>query len=74
MQLRNQKALKIIYGNSTVLKKCVTDPKFAYVVALARAVNALNAAHSLMVSTESKDTPAAQRDSMNSFFFIAGIL
>jgi hypothetical protein len=63
-----------IYGNREVFKKCRGDKKFAYVVALARAVNALNAAHSLMVSTTDKDTPAALRDRMNGHFFVSGIL
>jgi len=70
----NERARQQIYGNPTVLKKCVTDPRFAYVVALARAVNALNAAHSLMMSAEGRDTPAALRDRMNSYFFVSGIL
>ena len=69
----NEKA-RHIYGNPTVLKKCVADKKFAYVVALARAVNALNSAHSLMLSTEKRDTPSALRDRMNSYFFVSGIL
>ncbi|MGC1448853.1 MAG: hypothetical protein WA830_02340 [Candidatus Sulfotelmatobacter sp.] len=63
-----------IYGNPTVFKKCRADKKFPYVVALARAVNALNAAHSLMMSTEKRQTPAALRDRMNSHFFVSGIL
>ena len=69
----NEKALQI-YGNPTVFKKCRADKKFAYVVALARAVNALNSAHSLMMSTTGKDTPVAIRDRMNSYFFVSGIL
>jgi hypothetical protein len=72
--LKDNGKARQIYGNPTVLKRCVTDPKFAYVVALARAVNALNAAHSLMVSSEGRDTPAALRDQMNSYFFVSGIL
>jgi hypothetical protein len=63
-----------IYGNSAVFNKCRTDRKFAYVVALARAVNALNSAHSLMMSTESRNDPAALRDRMNSYFFVSAIL
>src|SRR5258708_21930309 len=63
-----------IYGNPSVLRKCVADKKFAYVVALARAVNALNSAHSLMISTTGRDTPAALRDRMNSYFFVSAIL
>ncbi len=69
----NEKASHI-YGNPTVFKKCVADPKFPYVVALARAVNALNTVQSLMVSVEGTDTPAGARDSMNSYFFVSGIL
>ena len=36
--MKDTERARQIYGNPTVLKKCVTDPKFAYVVALARAV------------------------------------
>jgi hypothetical protein len=72
--LKNKESARQIYGNSAVLKRCVSDPKFAYVVALARAVNALNAAHSLMMGTEGRDTPAALRDRMNSHFFVSGVL
>jgi hypothetical protein len=55
--LKGKEKARQIYGGPTVLKKCVADKKFAYVVALARAVNALNSAHSLMLSTEKRDTP-----------------
>lgn len=72
--MKDNERARQIYGNPKVLKKCVTDPKFAYVVALARAVNALNAAHSLMMNTEGRGTPAALRDRMNSYFFVSGIL
>ena len=66
--------MRQIYGNPDVLKRCAADKKFAYVVALARAVNALYSAHSLMVNAGTKDTPSAQRDKMNSYFFASGIL
>jgi hypothetical protein len=69
----NEKARQI-YGNAAVLTKCRGDKKFAYVVALARAVNALNSAHSLMAGTTGKNTPAAIRDRMNSYFFVSAIL
>jgi hypothetical protein len=62
-----------MYGNSEVLTKCKADSRFAYVVALARAVNALNAGHSLMVRAGNNDTPSAQRDRMNSYFFSSAI-
>jgi hypothetical protein len=72
--LENNEKERQIYGNPAVLKKCVADKKFAYVVALARAVNALNSAHSLMLSTDKRQTPSALRDRMNSYFFVSGIL
>ena len=72
--MKDDEKAKQIYGNPDVFKKCRDDKKFAYVVALARAVNALNSAHSLMISTTDKDTPAAIRDRMNSYFFVSGIL
>jgi hypothetical protein len=65
---------KRIYGNQAVFSKCRADKKFAYVVVLARAVNALNSAHSLMMSTGSRNDPAALRDRMNSYFFVSAIL
>jgi len=74
VSVNNGKSQRQIYGNPATLKKCVADPKFAYVVALARAVNALNAAHSLMVNTGDRQTPEAQRDRMSSYFFVSGIL
>jgi hypothetical protein len=63
-----------IYGSSSALKKAKADKKFAYVVALARAINALNSAHSLMMSTTNRNTPEAMRDRMNGNFFVSGIL
>jgi hypothetical protein len=72
--LKENKKVLQIYGNPSVLRKCVGDKKFAYVVALARAVNALNSAHSLMLNSTGKDTPAALRDRMNSYFFVSAIL
>lgn len=63
-----------IYGDAKALAKCRQDEKFANVVALARAVNALNSAHSLMNFTAGSTTPAAFRDRMNSHFFVTGIL
>jgi len=72
MEEKNQ--LRQIYGDAKVLKKCQSDKKFAYVVALARAVNAFNAAHALMVLTGDTDTPAAQRNKMNAYFFTSAVL
>jgi hypothetical protein len=72
--LKNHDKARQIYGSPSLLKKCQADKKFAYVVALARAINALNSAHSLMLSTTGKDSPAALRDRMNSHFFVSAIL
>jgi hypothetical protein len=63
-----------IYGNPAVLAKARADKKFAYVVALARAVNALNSAHSLMENATDNNSPAGLRDRMNSYFFVSAIL
>lgn len=63
-----------VYGNGTLLHKCVKDKKFAYVVALARAINALNGAHTLMMTAMDKDTPAARRDRSNSHLLISAVL
>ena len=63
-----------IFGNAAVFTKCRGDKNFAYVVALARAVNALNSAHSLMQHAADKNTPAATRDQWNSYFFVSAIL
>jgi hypothetical protein len=63
-----------LYGDQATLGKCRGDKKFAYVTALARAMNALNSAHSLMAQAAGLDTPAAQRDRMNASLFVSGIL
>ena len=64
----------LIYGDAVVFAQCRGDKKFAYVVALARAVNALNSAHSLMQGAADKNTPAATRDQWNAYFFVSAIL
>jgi hypothetical protein len=63
-----------ICGNTSAFKNARADKKFAYVVALARAINALNSAHSLMTTTANRNTPDAIRDRMNAHFFVSGIL
>lgn len=55
-------------------QKGQSGQEIPYVVALARAVNALNSAHSLMMSTNNRNTPEAMRDRMNGHFFVSGIL
>jgi hypothetical protein len=71
--MTNLQAHRIV-GDTAVFAKCRGDKKFPYVVALARAVNALNSAHSLMESAADKNTPAATRDQWNSYFFVSAIL
>lgn len=63
-----------IVGDAAVFTKCRGDKRFPYVVTLARAVNALNSAHSLMQSSADKNTPAAARDQWNAYFFVSAIL
>ncbi len=55
-------------------ERCRSDPKFAYIVTLARAVNALNFVNAVMVTSQGKDDPAAQRDRINSYLFGSGIM
>ena len=57
-----------------VFERCQRDPKFPFIVALARAVNALNTSHSLIVPSFKVDTPEIVRNRMNSFFFSSALL
>jgi hypothetical protein len=50
------------------------NEKFPYVVALARSVNALNSAHSLLMSGSKSETPERVRNTMNSYFFAGALL
>lgn len=54
-------------------ERCRNNPKFAYIVTLARAVNALNFVNSVMVTSHGKDDPAAQRDRINAYLFGSAI-
>jgi hypothetical protein len=72
--LNESEVKRQIYGSREAFGKCRKDKKFAYVVALGRAVNALNAAHSLMMTRAGEDSPGALRDRMNGHFFVSGIL
>jgi hypothetical protein len=58
-------------GTSSNVRK---EEKFPYIVALARAVNALKAAHSLLPSTRKAETPERLRNIMNSYFFSSALL
>ncbi len=55
-------------------EKCLAEPKFPYIVTLARAVNALNFVHSAMLHAGETDSPHARRERMNSYFFASAIL
>ena len=50
------------------------EVKFAYIVALARAVNALNAVHSLLLQSPHTETPERVRNGMNAYFFGSALL
>lgn len=50
------------------------EEKFAYIVALARAVNALFAVHSLLPPHPQAETPERVRNGMNSYFFASALL
>ncbi len=53
---------------------CRKDEKFAYIVALARAVNALTFVRSVMSIPKDINTPAAKRDRLNSYLFGSAIM
>jgi hypothetical protein len=48
--------------------------KFPYIVALARAVNAINAAHSPLLRSSKVETPERIRNGMNSYFFASALI
>src|SRR5258707_15398754 len=56
------------------LDKCLKDEKFPYIVALARAVNALRFVHTAMRHAGGGDAPEAQRARMNSYLFASALL
>ena len=53
---------------------CRRDPRFAYLVALARALNALSSSHSLLFLHSTGDSPEEVRSLMNSYFFSSALL
>src|SRR5438874_704173 len=63
-----------ITGDAEAFENCKKDDKFAYIVTLARAVNAMNFDNSTMVYTTGKDDPAAMRDRFNSYLFGSAIM
>jgi hypothetical protein len=48
--------------------QCKNDPKFAYIVTLARSVNALNFVAGALPSSDSISSPANTRDRLNGLF------
>jgi hypothetical protein len=63
-----------IVCDAETFAKCKSDPKFAYVVTLARTVNALNFVNSVMENVQNKHDPAARRDRLNSYLFGSAIM
>jgi hypothetical protein len=55
-------------------ERCRADDKFPFMVALARAVNAMNFVHSAMIHVGEADTPEAIRGRMNSYLFASAIM
>jgi hypothetical protein len=55
-------------------ERCRRDDKFAYIVALARAVNALSFVHSAILHVGDADSPEATRERINSYLFASAIL
>lgn len=53
---------------------CRKDPRFAYIVALSRSINALNSAHALLLAAAHDTTPKGFRNRMNGYFFICSVL
>jgi len=54
--------------------KCLADDKFAHIVALARAVNALRFVHSAMLHSGAGDSPEARCGRLNSYLFGSAIM
>jgi hypothetical protein len=50
------------------------EAKFPYIVALARAVNAMNSIHSLLRRPPGPETPERVRNGINSYFFASALL
>jgi len=60
--------------NREVGERCLKDEKFPYIVALARAVNALMFVFSTSEHIPQHNAPTAMRDRLNSSFFGAGVM
>lgn len=64
----------IVSCDARTFEACKHDDKFAYIVALARAVNSLNFVHSAMICAGETPSPDATRARLNSYFFASAIL
>ena len=64
---------EVVCGRAT-LEKCLTDERFAHIVALARAVNALRFVHCAMLSAGTGDSPEARCGRLNSYLFGSAIM
>jgi hypothetical protein len=53
--------------------KCKDDPKFAYIVTLARSVNALNFVAGATPSSKAIDSPANTRDRLGGYFITCAL-
>jgi hypothetical protein len=53
--------------------KCKDDPKFAYIVTLARSVNALNFVAGATPNPESMSSPANTRDRLSGYFIMCAL-
>jgi len=74
MNMPDQEKEWHIVADATTFEKCRKDKRFAYIVTLARAVNALNFVNAVMVDTEGRDDPGAQRSRLNSYLFGSAII
>lgn len=63
-----------IYCDRETFERCVTDNKFAYIVTLARSVNALRFVDVAMDHAGMGDAPEAKRARFNSYLFASAIL
>jgi hypothetical protein len=63
-----------IVCDAETFAKCRKDEKFPYIVTLARAVNALNFVHSVMIYAEGNDDPGSRRNRFNSYLFGSAIM
>ena len=60
--------------DSKTFNRVRSDPKFPFIVALARAVNSLNFVQAGLLHSLKEDSPAGLRDRLNSYFFASALL